>query len=113
MINEEDRNGCHESIVRGLLTTSSFRLRKAKQYPEDLRNARAAASLKHLAGGAADYVDDSWKMLQHYYHPDSKAWRDAIAQATKDVGFANTSRSFPYFLTRLVSLLSMSQSVAA
>jgi hypothetical protein len=113
MINDEERSGCNESIIRGLLTTSAFRMRKAKQYPEDLRNARAAASLKHLANDAADYVDDSWKMLQNYYHPDSEAWRDAICQATKDVGFSNTSRSFPYFLTKLVGLLSQSQSVVA
>jgi hypothetical protein len=83
MTNEEERKGCNESIICALLATGAFRSRKAKQYPEDLRNARAVALLTRLAEDAKDYVDDSWKMLQHYYDPDSKTWRDAIAQATR------------------------------
>jgi hypothetical protein len=110
MINDEERSDCNESIIRGLLTNQRIPNAQSQTIP---RNARAAASLKHLANDAVDYVDDSWKMLQSYYQPDSEAWRDAICQATKDVGFSNMSRSFPYFLTKLVGLFSQSNSFAA
>jgi hypothetical protein len=102
---EEERNGCIESIVYGLTKTSDFRTRKAKQYPDDLRNSRAAESLKKLANDATELTDESWELLQLFYDPDSKCWRDAICQATKDVGFSNKSRSFPFFIRSLIGLL--------
>ncbi|THD68442.1 MAG: hypothetical protein E7813_10460 [Bradyrhizobium sp.] len=43
---EDHRRACVESIVVGLTKTSDFRSRKAKQYPDDPRNARAAETLK-------------------------------------------------------------------
>jgi hypothetical protein len=113
MIIEDERNGCIDSIINSLTKTSAFRTRKASQYPDDPRNAKAAGALTGLANDAAEHVDGAWTMLQHYYQPDSKAWRDALCLATKDVGFSNKSRSFPYFLTRLVSLLAQLQNVAA
>jgi hypothetical protein len=102
---EEERSGCIESIVYGLTKTSDFRNRKAKQYPEDLRNARAAESLKLLAKDAIKLTDEQWGLLQPLYDPDSKGWRDAICQATKDVGFSNKSTSLAFFLRSLIGLL--------
>jgi hypothetical protein len=83
---EEERQGCTDSIVYGLTKTSEFRARKAKEYPQDLRNARAVETLKQLAKNAAELSADFWEMLRHHYNPDSKEWQDAVSQATKDVG---------------------------
>jgi hypothetical protein len=110
---EEDRRDCVDSIVFGLNKTSEFRARKAKQYPEDPRNARAAETLKKLANDATEVTDDLWKLLQLFYDPDSTTWRDAICQATKDVGFSNRSRDFQFFIRSLIGHLPHHQSVAA
>jgi hypothetical protein len=112
-IQEEQRRGCVDSIVVGLTKTSDFRLRKAKQYPDDHRNAAASESLKIMAKNASQLSDESWRLLQLYYAPDSKDWRDAICQATKDIGFSNKSRSVAYFIQRLIRILSQPTSVAA
>jgi hypothetical protein len=61
---EEDCQGCTDSIVYGLTKTSEFRTRKAKDYPHDLRNAAAAATLKQLAKSAAELSPDFWNLLQ-------------------------------------------------
>jgi hypothetical protein len=102
---EELRRDCVESIVVGLTKTSDFRLRKATQYPDDKRNAAASASLKKLAHNATDLSDSEWQLLQLFFDPKSKTWQDAICQATKDVGFSNRSRSFPYFIRCLIAQL--------
>jgi hypothetical protein len=110
---EEDRQGCTDSIVYGLTKTSEFRTRKAKDYPHDLRNAAAAATLKQLAKSAAELSPDFWNLLQHHYIPDSREWQNAVSQATKDVGFANQSKSYAFFIQRLIRIMSQSSSVAA
>jgi hypothetical protein len=84
---EEERNGCIDSIVYELTRTSEFRGRKARQY-DDPRNAQAVESLKLLAKNAAERGHDYWDLLQPYYDdPDSREWRDAISQTTKEIGF--------------------------
>jgi hypothetical protein len=108
---EEERSECRESIVSALTKTSAFRSRKAKQYPDDNRNATAAASLMKLANDATELTDDSWELLQLFYDPESKCWQDAICQATKNVGFSNKSKSFPYFIRSLIALLPHHQAV--
>jgi hypothetical protein len=105
MIEEEQRRDCVDSIIFGLNRTSDFRARKANQYPDDPRNARASESLKKLAKDADDLSNDEWKLLQLFYDPDSATWRDAICQATKNVGFSNKSKSFPFFIRSLIGLL--------
>ena len=102
---EEQRRDCVESIFAGLTKTSAFRSRKAKQYPDDPRNARAADALLKLANDATGVTDSEWELLQLFYTPESKSWQDAICQATKDVGFSNKSKSFPYFIRSLIALL--------
>jgi hypothetical protein len=104
-IEEEQRRDCVDSIVVGLTKTSDFRSRKAKQYPDDPRNARASESLLKLANDATELSDPEWELLQLFYDPESKCWQDAICQATKDVGFSNRSKSFPYFIRSLIALL--------
>jgi hypothetical protein len=107
---EEERQGCTDSIVYGLTKTSEFRARKAKEYPQDLRNARAVETLKQLAKNAAELSADFWEILQHHYNPDSREWQDAVSQATKDVGFSNKSKSYAYFIQRLIRIVSQSSS---
>jgi hypothetical protein len=105
MDQEEQRRDCVDSIVLGLNKTGAFRARKANQYPDDPRNSRAIESLKKLANDADNLSDDEWSLLQLFYDPGSTIWRDAISQATKDVGFSNKSKSFPFFIRSLIRLL--------
>ena len=96
---------CIASIVSGLTKTSDFRLRKAWQYPDDPRNSTAAVTCIKLANDATELEGSAWKLLQLFHDPKSKCWRDAICIATKNVGFSNTSRSFPYFVRTLIAQL--------
>jgi hypothetical protein len=90
------------------MTTSAFRTRKANEYPDDIRNVRAAETLKQFAKDAVDNSADFWEMLQHHYNPDSREWQDAISLATKDVGFSNKSKSYAYLIQRLIRYVSSS-----
>jgi hypothetical protein len=112
-IEDEQRTLCAYSLANGCTTTSAFRTRKANEYPDDQRNARAAETLKLLAKNAAELPDESWRLLQMYYNPDSKSWQDAVSLATKEVGFSNKSKSLAYLIQRLIRLLSQSASVAS
>jgi len=112
-MNIEQQDSCIDSIVSGLMRTGEFRGRKAKQY-DDPRNAQAVESLKILAKNAIENGQDYWDLLQPFYDgPDSRDWQDAISQATKEIGFANKSRSLAFFMQRLVRQLSQSSSIAA
>jgi len=113
MIEDELRRECTDYIFQGLTKTRRFRLQKAKQYPDDGRNEIAAASLLKLANDATELTDESWKLLQLFYDPDSRIWQDAICQATKNVGFSNKSKSFPFFVRNLIVLLQHQQSAVA
>jgi hypothetical protein len=105
-IDDEERQGCIDSISHSLTRTHDFRTRKAREYPDDPRNADAAATLKTFASKVAtELSDNSWRILKRSYDPNSKHWQDAITQATRDVGFSNTSKSFPFFVQRLIRLL--------
>jgi hypothetical protein len=103
---EEDCQACTDSIVLGFLRTSEFRTRKANEYPDDLRNARAAETLKQFAKIAAEQNHNYWGLLQSYYNPDSREWQNAISLATKEIGFANKSKSYAFFVQRLVRVAS-------
>jgi hypothetical protein len=46
MIEEEQRRDCVDSIILGLNRTSEFRARKAIEYHDDARNARASLALR-------------------------------------------------------------------
>jgi hypothetical protein len=109
---EEDCQACTDSIVLGLLRTSEFRTRKANQY-DDPRNEKAAETLKQLAKIAAERNADFWNLLQAYYNPDSREWQNAVSLATRDVGFSNKSKSYAFFVQRLVHIASQSSSSIA
>jgi hypothetical protein len=109
MLEEEQRRDCVESIFAGLTRTSAFRSRKAKQYSDDPRNARAADTCLKLANDATGVTDSEWELLQLFYEPESRSWQDAICQATKDIGFSNKSKSFPFFIKSLIALLPHNQ----
>ena len=112
-MNSEDlRDDCFQNILTALFRTSGFRWRKAKQYPDDPRNMRASEACKLMATNAAELPDDCWEILESLYDPDSKGWRDALCQATNNVGFSNKSNSFSFFLRNLISLLPQPQVVA-
>jgi hypothetical protein len=106
------RDDCLQNIITALTRTSGFRWRKARQYPDDPRNMRASDSCKFIANNATELPLEYWERLQALYDPDSKGWRDAICQATNNIGFSNKSNSFSFFLRNLISLLPQN-SVAA
>ena len=106
------RDDCLQNIITALTRTSGFRWRKARQYPDDPRNMRASDSCKLIANNATELPLEYWEKLQALYDPDSKGWRDAIGQATNNIGFSNKSNSFSFFLRNLISLLPQN-SVAA
>jgi hypothetical protein len=105
MDHEHLRNDCLQNILASLIRTSGFRWRKAKQYPDDPRNLRASESLKLMASNATELPDEYWEKLESLYVPESDGWRNALNQATNNVGFSNRSNSFAFFLRSLVELL--------
>ena len=109
---EDLREDCLQNILDALIRTSGFRWRKAKQYPDDSRNMRASDSCKLMATSATELPLEYWEQLQPLYDPNSKGWRDALCQATNNVGFSNKSNSFSFFLRNLISLLPQPQVVA-
>jgi hypothetical protein len=108
-MNDGLRDDCFQNIITALTTTSGFRWRKARQYPEDIRNFDAAETCKHIANNATELPIDYWEMLQPLYDPNAKHWRDAIRHATNNIGFSNRSSSFAFLLRNLISLLPQSE----
>jgi hypothetical protein len=111
MLNE--KNDCIESIHSVLDRTSTWRKSLTVRWPDDPRNARAAARLDQLAADAANLTDEQWADLKSHYNWASTVWRDTLNQTARQVGFHHRSGDLDYFIKALAHNLSVSKSVAA
>lgn len=108
-----DKQECIESISKILERTSAWRKSLTLRWPDDPRNARAAATLIQLAAEAANLTDEQWATLQPHYNWASENWRDSLNQTARQVGFHCRSGDLDYFVRVLAQNLSVSKSVAA
>jgi hypothetical protein len=111
MIIEKEKFDCTESLTAGLLKGSRWREKLADQYPLDTRNAKAAKMLAKLADETPTLSDSYWQLLKPYFNSDPIRWRDALSNASRQVGFSYGKTGFPYFVRGLISILN--ESVAA
>jgi predicted aminopeptidase len=74
------------------------------KYPDDPRNGLAAEKLDRLASATASLSDEAWGELQNYYSWRSEPWSEAVAKASRLVGFRSVD-SLPAFTTALVGIL--------
>lgn len=107
-----DKNDCIESIARVLERTSTWRKALTANFPDDPRNMRAAGMLDRLASDVANLTDEQWSDLKLHFSWASPAWRDALSNATRQVGFHHRAKDLNSFVQALVQQLSLS-SVAA
>ncbi|MGY3079698.1 hypothetical protein ACVWZZ_006106 [Bradyrhizobium sp. LM6.10] len=111
MLNE--KNDCIETIAKTLDRASAWRQSLTARWPDDPRNARAAAWLDQLAADVANMTDAQWEVLKPYYSWASGTWRNGLNQSTKQVGFYHRSGELAFFIEALVQNLSPLSSVAA
>jgi hypothetical protein len=110
MIN--DKNDAVEYIIRVLEQKSAWRKAITAKFPDDPRNKRASDRLDQLAVEAAGMTDDQFAALKPYFGWASVAFRDAMSQVARQVGFHHRTKDFASFVAALVHELSLS-SVAA
>jgi hypothetical protein len=107
MIIEKDKSDAVESLFTGLTKASRWRRKLVDQYT-DPRNARAAKRLAELADETSSLSDQYWEMLKPHFNSSPTRWREALSQATRQVGFVHKKTSFPFFVRILIGLLSES-----
>jgi hypothetical protein len=108
MIN--DKRDCIDSIAGILESTSIWRKATAGKWPNDPRNIKAAAMLDALASN--DLSDERWAELKVHFSWASKAWRNALSETARSVGFHHRPQDIDSFAAVLVHRLSL-ESVAA
>ena len=106
-----DKSDCIEAIVRAFERTAVWRKSICANY-RDNRNIRAADMLDKLAIDAAKMTDDEFLLLKDQFSWSSMAWRTALNNATRQVGFYNRSKDFGSFVKALVHELSLSRIAA-
>jgi hypothetical protein len=111
-MNDENKNDCIDSIVRVLERTEAWRKGISANF-NDPRNLRAAETLNKLAADAAGMTEEQYLSLKEFFDWESLSWRNAVSQATRQVGFHNRSKDFGAFVRSLVHELSLASRVAA
>jgi hypothetical protein len=111
MIN--NKNDAVEYIVRTLEQKSAWRRAMIAKFADDPRNKRAADRLDQLAIEAVGMTDDQFDALKPYFGWASVAFRDALSQVARQVGFHHRAKDFESFVKTLVSELSLSSRIAA
>lgn len=108
-----EKNDCVDSIRNAARSTSAWRNSLTVRWPDDPRNARAAAWLDQLAADVVNMTDAQWEDLKPYYSWASEIWRNGLNQSTKQVGFYHRSGDLAFFIEALVQNLPPLSSVAA
>ena len=73
----------------------------------------AAETLNKLAADAAGMTDEQYLSLKEFFNWESLPWRNAVSQATRQVGFHNRSKDFGAFVRSLLHELSLTSRIAA
>ena len=107
-----DKQDCIEHCARILEQTSAWRKKKAAEWPDDVRNGKAAEMLDQLAIDSANLTDEQWAELKPHFGWSSQTWRGGLIQAAKLVGFAHRNRSFESFVKLIVRQLPTQRAAA-
>jgi predicted aminopeptidase len=99
------KQNCALSLRGSLRRAANWRRSMQAKYPEDDRNGLAAETLDRIASDTASLSDDSWAKLQNYYSWCSEPWNEAVAKASRLVGFRNVD-SLPAYTSALEGILS-------
>jgi hypothetical protein len=103
----DNKSECADSIVRMAERTSAWRGAISPNF-NDPRNIRAAETLDKLAVDAIAMTDDQFLLLKDHFDWDSLLWRNALSQASRQIGFHNRSKDFGAFVRALAHELSLS-----
>ena len=104
-MNNEDKLDCAESIIRAMERTASWRKTISANF-NDERNIKASETLERLAVNAAGMTEEHWEALKPHFAWSSQIFRDALFNATRQVGFSHKSKSFDSFVRLVVRQLS-------
>jgi hypothetical protein len=106
MTTDQEKDDCMKSIAFGLNRAASWRDKIDGRYPGDPRNALAAECLRTLAAKTAGLSDEAWLRLRPAFCGLTVTrWREAVAQAGRQVGFYQEGTSFACFLKTLFGVL--------
>ena len=105
MILEKEKSACIESMHTAITKTRDWRGRLAEQYPQDTRNKRAEVKLAKLADQTSSLTNQHWDVLKPFFNEQPTRWRDCLSQATRQIGFAHKTTSFPFFVRNVISFL--------
>jgi hypothetical protein len=84
--------------------SSAWRRIKAKTFPDDPRNARAAQGLLELES-QIEILDDVWEKLEPFYNESDSHFLAAVTDTNRDIGFKKNPRDFSAWLENLHSNL--------
>jgi hypothetical protein len=92
-----DQDLVFDTITTRLAQTAHWRRGLASKYPDDPRNARAAARLDEFSQGDGREIDgETWTALEPYF--DSPALPQIINEASRDVGFRHRPKDLNHLL---------------
>jgi hypothetical protein len=87
--------------------SSAWRRIKAKNFPDDPRNARAAQRLLELES-QIEIPDDMWEKIEPFYNESDSHFLGAVTDTNRDIGFKKNPRDFSAWLENLHSNLTRS-----
>src|ERR1700682_1635389 len=103
MISNSKQN-CIDSLSGSLTRTANWRRGLDARY-NDPRNGRAADTLAQLGRETKSLTDEAWGKLQSFYNWSSPTWSEAVAAASRQVGFRNVN-TLTAFVSALLGILS-------
>jgi hypothetical protein len=101
------KTNCLEYLSRSLIRTSEWRRTQAARFPNDLRNERAANSLRQLANTASQISDDQWRLLSPLFNPKDDRWCDLVARCSRDVGFRSNPETFADYMETIIEAVAV------
>lgn len=102
MTTKED---CLAELPHIMRRTAQWRMKLAEQYPDDLRNLRAAEKLEELADDADEIPDVIWSELAPFCNPVGMRWQTAVSQINRDIRFRRTPKDWADYLRLLKASL--------
>jgi hypothetical protein len=91
-------------ISNRFISSSAWRRIKAKNFPDDPRNTKAAQRLLELES-QIEIPDDVWDKIAPYYNESDSHFLAAVTDTNRDVGFRRHPRDFSAWLENLLSIL--------
>lgn len=98
---------CRDDLVNSLTKGVIWRKGQVQRWPDDTRNARAVAILSDLALQSTDLEEFVWNSLKPYFHPTNQHYRNAVAFATREIGFKTRPTTFNEYAQNVLAALAV------